>query len=236
MDPRGMTYRRIRGKLLDGTVRSRRDLSRRRLAASLKVNPSHVQWALMRMEAEGLLESRPQSGTFIRRLTPEEFRNLHDIRELIEPYAAARAARMITPELLARLEQVVQETASYPDDLAAVKGDQVPARLVERIIRLETAFHGAILEAAQNPEALRIVEHAQIFTHLTRYFPSVSRAALIADARATLAGHRAILAALRTGNAKLARRLMKEHLTKGFTTVYLQPPRHAHSTSFSLRK
>jgi DNA-binding GntR family transcriptional regulator len=221
IDPRQETYLRIRGKLLDGTVRSPRDLSRRRLAASLSANPGHVQWALAKMEAEGLLESRPQSGTFIRRLTPEEFRNLYDIRELIEPYAAARAARRITPELLARLERTLAENAAVPEELSRGTDDRVPARISEKIVRLETEFHRTILEAAQNPEAMRIVEHAQIFTHLARFFHEASREAVIEDARMTLAGHRAILDAIRRGDSRRARSLMKEHLECGFSALPL---------------
>ncbi len=222
-DSRNDTYRKIRQKLLEGSVRSPKDLSRRKLALLLNETPGNVQWALARMEAEGVLETRPQSGTFVRRLTPREFRNLHDIRKLVEPYAAARAARLITSDLLARLEQTVQEMASLPGDIARATPDRVSSEIVERIIHLESTFHGTILEAAQNPEATRIVEHAQLFTHLTRYFPAISHEALIADARLSLEGHRAILEAVRLGNAKLARRRMKEHVTARFTMIQPQP-------------
>ncbi len=223
LDSRTETYRKIRQKLLAGSIRSPKDLSRRKLASLLNETPGNVQWALARMEAEGVLQTRPQSGTFVRQLTPREFRNLHDIRKLIEPYAAARSARLITSDLLARLEQTVQEMALLTEDIARTTTDRVLPEIVERIIRLETTFHGTILEAAQNPEATRIVEHAQLFTHLTRYFPAISHAVLLADARMSLAGHRAILDAIRLGNAKLARRRMKAHITAGFTMIQPQP-------------
>ena len=76
VEQRDTTYRQIREKLLDGSIRSPRDLSRRRLAAALDATPTHTQWALNRMEAEGLLESRPQSGTFVRKLSPQELQGV----------------------------------------------------------------------------------------------------------------------------------------------------------------
>jgi len=221
-DTRNETYRKIRQKLLDGTIRSPKDLSRRKLAAQLNESPGNVQWALARMEAEGVLETRPQSGTFVRQLSPREFRNLHDIRKLIEPYAAARAARLITPDLLVQLDRTVQEMSSLTEEIARATGDSVSPEIIERIVRLESIFHGAILDAAQNPEATKIVEHVQLFTYLTRYFPCVSREALIIDTQSSLAGHRSIVEAIRAGNARLARRRMKEHITAGL--AFLQTP------------
>ena len=222
IDDRTQAYERIRRKLLDGSVQSPRDLSRRRLAASLNVNPGHVQWALNRMEAEGLLESRPQSGTFIRRLTPQQFRNLYDIRKLIEPFAAARAARLITPDLLARLDRSIEQMAEIAESLEQLSDECVPAEVIERVIHAEIDFHGTILEAAQNPEAARIVEHTQIFFHLMRYVPEVSREVLRQDVQSTMVGHRDILEAIRHGNAKVARRRMKAHVSSGLTTLRQQ--------------
>jgi DNA-binding GntR family transcriptional regulator len=223
-DPRIRAYHGIRRKLLDGTVKTGRDLSRRRLASALDVSPGHVQWALARMEAEGVLESRPQSGTFVRRLKSREFRNLFDIRKLIEPYAAARAAQWITTDELARLESLLTEMASLPDEIAAAPRGKIPPEFVERTVRLEIDFHRMILEAARNPEAARIVENVQILTHLTLYLPVMTRDELIQDARLTLAGHREIVEAVRLGDAKRARRVMRRHLVDGFLPVHKRSP------------
>jgi DNA-binding GntR family transcriptional regulator len=213
------TYRKIRGKLLDGSVRSPKDLSRRGLANTLDESPSNVQWALARMEAEGLLESRPQSGTHIRKLSPREYRNLYDVRKLIEPYAAARAAHLITPDLLAKLEATCREMDSLPAEIAAAPSGTIPPSYVDRTVRLEMEFHGTILAAAQNPEAARIVEHTQILTHLARELPLMTREELVADSAATLAGHREILEAVRLGDGKAARRAMRKHLIGGLSVA-----------------
>ena len=60
-------YQSIRRKILEGRVRTRKDLARRVLQAELGVSSTCIQVALARLEGEGLLESRPQSGTFLRR-------------------------------------------------------------------------------------------------------------------------------------------------------------------------
>jgi len=212
-DQRDATYRQIREKLLDGSIRSPRDLSRRRLAATLQATPTHTQWALSRMEAEGLLESRPQSGTFVRKLSQDEFQDLYDVRRLIEPYAAGRAARFIRSDELSQLEHACDEMATLPAMFEQVPGEAIPPEFDERVVQLEITFHGAILYAARNAEAARIVENIQILTHLIQRNPARRRESVTANLQRTVAEHRAIAAAIRSADPRLARRLMRRHLS-----------------------
>jgi DNA-binding GntR family transcriptional regulator len=229
VDQRDATYRQIREKLLDGSIRSPRDLSRRRLAAALDATPTHTQWALNRMEAEGLLESRPQSGTFVRKLSHEEFQELYDVRRLIEPYAAGRAARFIRSDELAQLEQACDEMGKLPEIFERTPGEAIPPEYDERLVQLEIAFHGAILQAARNAEAARIVENIQILTHLIQRNPARRRETSIATLQRTVAEHRAIAAAIRSADSKLARRLMRRHIS-------LNRLRHAQSVLKDLNR
>jgi DNA-binding GntR family transcriptional regulator len=213
-DRREEVYRSIRRKLLEGVFHSRRDLSRHRLAAALKASPSNVQWALTRLEAEKVLEIRPQAGTCVRRLDREEFRRLYELRELLEPYAAARAARFITEAQLARLKRNCRETAELYDGLARCEPDRWPPGYIERDVRLENTFHGTILEAAQHPEIAHLMENLVIplieFEYgRIKHWP---HPALVAIFRSTLADHRGLLEAMGRRDARQARLLMRRHL------------------------
>src|SRR5689334_1779179 len=105
-------YRWIRQRLLECKIRSRRDLSLRRVAGEIGVSHVCVDDALNRLEGEGILVSRPRSGTFLRQLSAKEFDHLCDVRECIEPYAAARAARAIKPAQFATLERCCRDMAA----------------------------------------------------------------------------------------------------------------------------
>src|SRR5436190_3380731 len=86
-------YRRLRRSILAGAVRPDERLSHRKLAVRLGVGLRPMREAMLRLDAEGLLEHVPQSGTRLRKPSPSQATNLIEMRALIEPHAAARAAR-----------------------------------------------------------------------------------------------------------------------------------------------
>ena len=56
----------VRRRIVRGTVRLGQVISRRKLAAELGMSFLPVSMALLRLEFEGLLESRPRAGTRVR--------------------------------------------------------------------------------------------------------------------------------------------------------------------------
>src|SRR5262245_18632605 len=73
----------LRGELVLGQV-----VSRRKLAAELGMSFLPVSEALLRLEFEGLLESRPRAGTRVRIPTPQDVQGHYVVREALEVQAA----------------------------------------------------------------------------------------------------------------------------------------------------
>lgn len=73
----------LRGELVLGQV-----ISRRKLAAELGMSFLPVSEALLRLEFEGLLESRPRAGTRVRIPSPDDVRGHYVVREALEVQAA----------------------------------------------------------------------------------------------------------------------------------------------------
>src|SRR5271155_1294222 len=73
----------IRGELTIGQV-----ISRRKIAGELGMSFLPVSEALLRLEFEGLLESRPRAGTRVRIPTPQDVRGNYLVREALELQAA----------------------------------------------------------------------------------------------------------------------------------------------------
>jgi DNA-binding GntR family transcriptional regulator len=102
-------YKEVRKLLLGGEVHPGQRLSHRSLAKDLGLSRSPVREALLQLEAEGIIEHRPQSGVYLRDVSPQELEELYDMREVIEPYAAERAARLASPAQLEQLRAVCDE-------------------------------------------------------------------------------------------------------------------------------
>ena len=118
-------YRSLRRMIVEGRVHPRQRLSHRTLAKDLGIGRSPVRDALLQLEAEGLIEHRPNSGIYLRELTPRELEGLYELRLVNEPYAAEKAAeRAGAPQVatLRRLYEAMTAIAEKPDDKPAMGG------------------------------------------------------------------------------------------------------------------
>src|SRR6266446_10234939 len=87
----------VRQRILRGELVLGQAISRRRLAAELGMSFLPVTEALLRLEFEGLLESRPRAGTRVRIPSQQDVRGHYVVREALE----AEAARLFAEEATA---------------------------------------------------------------------------------------------------------------------------------------
>src|ERR1700742_430206 len=93
----------VRQRILRGEIALGQVISRRKLAAELSMSFLPVSEALLRLEFEGLLESRPRAGTRVRIPSPEDVRGHYMVREALEIAAARLFTEMATAEERAEL-------------------------------------------------------------------------------------------------------------------------------------
>lgn len=127
------------------------------IQAEFGVSRTAVREAIRLLSAKGLTASRPKIGTWVRpmsdwnMLDPEVLRwqldespseefihALFEMREIIEPAAAERAAERATPEELERMG-------------LAMEGIETEVRASPEQIKADLDFHMTILEASRNP-------------------------------------------------------------------------------------
>jgi DNA-binding GntR family transcriptional regulator len=89
-------YLSIRERILRGQLALGAVLSRRRLADELGMSMLPITEAVQRLEAEGLLESRPQVGTRVRIPSEQDIRERFIIREALESQSARMFAERAT--------------------------------------------------------------------------------------------------------------------------------------------
>jgi DNA-binding FadR family transcriptional regulator len=176
--------------------------------------------AIKVLAAKGLVESRPRTGTRVRPrhawhlLDPDVMawqqdgaprvaflQKLTEVRMIVEPAAAERAAQRATAPDLQALDE------AYRDMVAALGGG---AEDYEAFDQADMRFHQTIVRACGN-DLLERMSHVVVSALLVS-FHATSR--LPGRAEASLPLHRAILEAIRDGNAGRAGRAMHRLVRK----------------------
>lgn len=99
-------YAIIRRRILEGDLKLGEPLSRRKLAADLRISFLPVSEAVFRLELEGLLESRARAGTRVRIPSDEDVRGHFLVREALEAQAAMVFAEVSSPSERADLRKL----------------------------------------------------------------------------------------------------------------------------------
>lgn len=128
----------VRRRILRGEISLGQSVSRRKVAAELGMSFLPVSEALLRLEFEGLLESRPRAGTRVRIPSPEDVRGHYLVRQILEAEAARLFALVATRRERAQLVKM----AARVDELS-------PRRNRAPYLTLHHRLHGRIAECAR---------------------------------------------------------------------------------------
>jgi GntR family transcriptional regulator, transcriptional repressor for pyruvate dehydrogenase complex len=201
----------IQGLIRDGLLKPGDHLPpERELAETFQVSRSSVRDAIRALEVMGLVEPRQGEGTVVRDVTAETLVNplstmlsqkrelvteLLDLRLMIEPPLAGRAAKYATEEEILGLEDILRRQKEK-----VARG--------ELAIEEDTEFHYAIAKAARNSVVLKVVD---VFMDLLR---ESREQTLQVDGRLqkSFTGHRRILDAIKNRKASLAEATMRRHI------------------------
>jgi len=140
-------YESVRHRILRGELSLGEGISRRKIAAELGMSFLPVSEALMRLEFEGLLESRPRAGTRVRIPTRDDVRGHYIVREALETQAARLFATLATPRERAEMKKL----AARLDELAR-NSDRV------QYLSLHERLHRRIAECARCPALSHVIE------------------------------------------------------------------------------
>ena len=111
-------YTVVRRRIVRGEMAIGQSVSRRKLAAELGMSFLPVSEALLRLEFEGMLESRPRAGTRVRIPSHEDVVGHFTVREALEGQAAmlfSHAATAAERSQLRKLAARVDAVATQPD-------------------------------------------------------------------------------------------------------------------------
>jgi DNA-binding GntR family transcriptional regulator len=139
-------YADLRRLIMSGRMRPGQAISIRTIASVINVSPMPVRNALQRLVTEGALDVQPNRTFALPMLTPENFREIADIRTMLEGKAAELATTRMTKADVARLTEINRQMFETQDDDWG------------RYLDLNREFHFSIYAAAGMPRLLRFIE------------------------------------------------------------------------------
>lgn len=113
------------------------------LSAELEVGRTPIREALKRLESDHLVVSYSRRGTFASNVDLKDLSTISEMREVLEPIAARKAARNLTPERQKEFESTIA-------DLRALKETDEPRALMERDLEV----HRLIYSSVDNPHLM----------------------------------------------------------------------------------
>ncbi|HRN76145.1 GntR family transcriptional regulator [Ottowia sp.] len=177
--------------LVPGTALNESDV-----ATQFGVSRTPVREAFRTLLSEGLLDVRPQKGTFVSLLHRPDLEDALFVREALECSAADLAARAPVSERMVLLRIVEQQR------MALQQGDR------EGSLAADEDLHRKIMELSGHASAWEVVRQAR--THLER-LRRIANAELGGSEEA-LGYHEKIAQAIVDGDAKAAVQLLRSHI------------------------
>lgn len=186
----GLRQRIIHGDIPPGTALSEAEISR-----MLAVSRQPVREAFLKLAEDGLLEIRPQRGTFVRKINKDAVMDARFVREAIEARIVRELAITHDSDLISRLRTL----------LAAQEA--VPLSCLDDFMKLDEEFHKTLANAACRLYGWKVIEAIKIQIDRVRYltlqkFPQ----------KKLIHQHTAITDAIEQGLPDQAEHEMQQHL------------------------
>ncbi|WP_193174460.1 GntR family transcriptional regulator [Oricola nitratireducens] len=185
--------RTLADRIISGAIEAGTRLRQDHVAAEFSASHVPVREAFRRLEAQGLVISEPRRGVRVAGFSPEEVREVAEMRAALEALALRNAAPHLTSAILDQAEE-----ATRAGDKA---GD------VQTWEEANRTFHRLILAPCGMPRLLKTID--DLHTASARFLFSGWRAEWEAP---TDRDHRAILAALRAGQVETAASVLARHV------------------------
>jgi len=192
-----VAIKQLRTLIFAGDLGAGTDHLESELAERLGMSRTPVREALLRLEAQGLVEVRPRKGVRIKPLSPTDMTEIYDILTELESLAAANAATRAPSEA----ELAVLSKSIADMDSALASDDR------EGWAAADDDFHRELVRLGQNSRISIIAEmmsdqvrRARLITLYMRPTPTKSND-----------DHSQVLDAIRRGDAEEARRVHRQH-------------------------
>ncbi|MFP1633630.1 GntR family transcriptional regulator [Zhengella sp. ZM62] len=189
-------YRLVRERIIRGDLEPGTRISESEIAGGYDVSRQPVREAFIKLAEEGLLEIRPQRGTFVRKIAIPSVMDARFVREAIEADIVRLLAQSSVPGLEEELRGLLAAQAK-----AAAAGEWL------RFVELDERFHRVLASGAGKTYAWNVVESVKAQMDRVRHL-SAQRFPM----DKLIEQHTAIVDGIAGHNPDAAERAMRAHL------------------------
>jgi len=165
------------------------------IAESLGVSRTPVREAILRLDAQGLVERMPYRGVVVTAVDQTAAEDVAALRIHLETLAARAATPRLQPQDLARMGEVHEQLEAVMSGPDAQRG----------FTELNREFHTTLYRAAGSATLVRLIDDLSAQAERIRLHFDVRRGRALDD-------HAAILAACRSGDVEAAVSATRDHI------------------------
>lgn len=190
----------LRKMIVDGTMPPGERINEVHLSKDLGVSRTPLREALGRLVAEGAITIVPRYGYYVCPLTFDEFRQIYQIRPILDP-EALRMTGIPSAEKLDYLEEINQKIIAATD--------------AEEIINLDDLWHLELLADCPNRVLVELIE--QNIRRTRRYEIALMREQ--ENVNYASDEHEQIIKALRAEDLETACQALRQNMQSGFEPI-----------------
>ena len=187
----------IQQDILSGEIPANSKLTEQALCKKYNVSRTPLREAFRQLEADGLIENKPNRGAFVVGLSNRDISDLFDLRFLFEIQAVEWAIMRMTDEEVDELKETIEFMEFY-----TLKDD------TEKVMNFNSQFHNLIYQGTKDRILQKTLTTYQ--TYLKHSAPSRS----YSDdyLKTILEEHKTIFEAFESRNVAAGRKAMEHHM------------------------
>ena len=212
-------YQSIRQMVLEYAIPRGKRISEMKLGQQLGISRTPVREAIQRLAREGLLVTRPSSGTYVVEPASHEVHDIYEVRLAIESMTAAKAARRMKPADIRQMQKYVKQMRNAIHAFRKTGDSVITGKLLLDFHTADQAFHDLILQVSGNDFAKTIVSQA----HVRQYvFGQQSHHRDLHHLSQVLLFHTRIARAIAKRDARRSKQMMAKHTRQSMNDALVQ--------------
>ena len=201
-----IVFETLREAILSSELPGGTPLIEAQLAKKFNVSKTPIREALQRLGHSGLVDNELARGATVHTITPDDIRDIYELRLLLEPSALRQSAPHLSEDEIAEIEKTLNQAESALKD-----GD------LQQLSIQNGKFHGWLVRHATNKILLDWLDSLSDRRRLI----SLQGWAIDNRSDRELEEHRGILAAIANGDFDAAAERLKQHI-KNFAQIVVK--------------
>ena len=198
-------YEKIKEHILESGIKPGSPIDEQSLTEITGTSRTPVREALLLLELEGLVEIIPKKGAFVTHLSLQDIRELFQLREIVEGYAARLSTKNISMKKLDEISNFFIQAKEEKDQ----------KKKIEMHMKSNDVLHDYILETAGNS---RLIKLDKSYHNLIKLEINLTNS-IKGIVEKSYKEHMAIIESLKSGNPQKAENAMRQHIISVFNNI-----------------